>query len=363
MIQSKYRVILTIISILVLVSCEIEKTEYQSALDPVSFGGFRLGYFILHSQSISYYSSEVNKVYPDIYAHQNGKPLGNGIHSFYIQHDGLITFQKDNKIEFIDEVNIISEGFQEIEKPRDIYGSPGGYLLISFGDTGNEGIAMVDMVEKKIVKTQYIGIRAGRIYQKDNYIYVLSDGTIMNDSIIEKYYYQENSDTFLLKIESFEIGIRPVDFVTIPIHYEDYTHTGMAILCKGNATIPASIVLFDLITEKVIKTYSFESPDIIPENLFWFPDYWNWYHGDQSKERIMVSHINDKLYTLTLNDPVQISVLINRNIDFLISTDDYCLAVSRDTVGTESYLYRFDITTLELVDSLSIPPKALRLVH
>ena len=270
MMRSKYRVILTIISVLVLVSCENEKTEYQSALDPVSFSGFRLGYFILHSQSISYYSSEVNKVYPDIYAHQNGKPLGNGIHSFY---DGLITFQKDNKSEFIDEVNLISEGFQEIEKPRDIYGFPGRYNLISFGDTGNEGIAMVDMVEKKIVKTIHIGIRAGRIYQKNNYIYIFSDGTIMNDSIIEKYYYQENSDTFLLKIESFEIGIRPVDFVEIPIHYDDYTHTGLAILCKGNETIPASIVLFDLITEKVIKTYSFESPDIIPENLFWFPDY------------------------------------------------------------------------------------------
>jgi hypothetical protein len=135
-----------------LTSCEIEKTEYQTILDDVYFGGFRDGYLIVHNQSISYYSPEVNKVYPDIYTHQNGKPLGNGIHSFYVNlfsGPGLISLQKDNKIEFIDVVNFISEGFLEIEKPRDITEFDGQYCMVSFGNKSTGGIALVDLFEKK----------------------------------------------------------------------------------------------------------------------------------------------------------------------------------------------------------------------
>jgi hypothetical protein len=350
---------------LFITACEIEKTEYESILDNTSFSGFENDYFIIHNQSISYYSPKVNRIYPDIYAYQNGKHMGHGIHSFHISFrpfPGLITFQKDNKIEFIDVVNFISGGFLEIEKPRDITEFNGQYCMVSFGDKSTGGIVLVDIYAKKIIKVLHTAIEAGKIYKKENYLYVFSDGYLINDSIIEQFYYLPNSPNSMHKLDSFSIGIRPVDFVEMTIHYDDYDHEGLAILCKGNTNIPASIVLFDLITEKVTRTYPFESTNIIPENLFWFPDYWTWFHEDQSRERILASYINNKLYTLTLNNPVELSVLINKNISYLIPSDDYYLAVSRDTIASTSNLYRFDRSTLGLVDSISINAKAIKLV-
>ncbi len=353
MVPSKYPIVITVLLILLLSSCEIEKIEYTRMLEGISFTGFQNGLFILYDQSISYYSPEVNKVYPGIYTYQNGKPLGNGIHSFYADRNGLISFQKDNKIEFIDLLNFISEGVLEIEKPRDIYRLY-GYCLVSFGDKNTGGIAIVDLNEKRIEKTLHTGMEAGKIYRTENYLYVFSDGNLINDSIIEKFYYQRNTLSILHKLDSFNIGIRPVDFVEMTIHYDEYYHKGLAILCKGNSIIPASIVLFDLITEKVIRSFPFESTNIIPENLFWFPE-------EINGEKILASYVNNKIYSLSMSDPVEMSILINKNISNLFSTYEYYLAVSRDTLGSESYMYRFDLITLDLVDSLSIPTKALKL--
>ncbi len=365
MLPSKYPVVVTIIVMLLLAACEIEKTEYESILDNTSFSGFESGYFIIHNQSISYYSPKVNRIFPDIYACQNGKPMGKGIHSFHVSFrpfPGLITFQKDNKIEFIDVVNFISEGFLEIEKPRDITEFDGQYCLVSFGDKSTGGIAFVDIYAKKITKDLHTGIEAGKIYKKGNYLYVFSGGYNTNDSIIEQFYYLPYSPNSTHKLDSFNIGIRPVDFIEMNIKYDDYEHEGLAILCKGNSNISASIVLFDLITEKVIRSYPFESTNIIPENLFWFPDDWTWFQEDQSRERTLASYINNKLYTLTLNNPVELSVMINKNISYLIPSDEYYLAVSRDTVASTSSLYRFDRFTLDLVDSVSIDARAIKLV-
>lgn len=365
MMPSKYPVAVMIFAMLLLAACEIEKTEYQPILNGIFFGGFRDGYFILHNQSISYYSPEVNKVFPDIYAYQNGKPLGNGIHSFYVDlfsTTGLISLQNDNKIEFIDVVNFISEGIREIEKPRDIFELRGRYCMVSFGEKKTGGIAVVDLVEKKIGQTCQTGIQAGKIYRSGNYLYVFSDGNLTNDSTIEKFYYQQNSPSSLYKLDSFSIGIRPVDFVEMTIPYDVYSNAGLAILCKGNSNIPASIVLFDLVTEKVVSSYSFESTEIIPENLFWFPEYLTWFPENQSREKTLASYLNNKIYTLILNNPVEISILIDKNISYLIPSDDYYLAFSMDTVSPVSYLYRFDLFTFDLVDSVSINPKAIKLV-
>jgi hypothetical protein len=193
-------------------------------------------------------------------------------------------------------------------------------------------------------------------------LYVFSGGYNTNDSIIEQFYYLPYSPNSTHKLDSFNIGIRPVDFIEMNIKYDDYEHEGLAILCKGNSNISASIVLFDLITEKVIRSYPFESTNIIPENLFWFPDDWTWFQEDQSRERTLASYINNKLYTLTLNNPVELSVMINKNISYLIPSDEYYLAVSRDTVASTSSLYRFDRFTLDLVDSVSIDARAIKLV-
>ena len=356
MIPSKYKLYIAFITILSATSCEFETTEYQSTLDPVSFRGFSNGYFILHRNSIDFYSCDGNKVFPNLYEHQNGLPPGNGIHSFDI---GLITCQEDNRIEFIETVNLLSEGVLEIDKPRNIFSLHGRYSMVSFGDPGTGGVAAVDLVEKKLAKIIHTEIEAGKIYRKDNYLYVFSDGNSRSDSTIIKCYFEQNSPSSLHKLEIFSIGIRPVDFVVMPINYEDYSHDGLAILCKGNETDPASIVLFDLVTEEATGSYQFIS-DIFPENLFWFPIYHSWEIEDPAK-KVLASYVNNKLYSLKLNNPVEMSVLINRNVSDLILQDDYYLTVSRDTASTESYLYRFNRATLNLMDSISISPGALKL--
>lgn len=359
-------IVIPALGLLVLTSCEFKKTEYRPYLDPVSFSGFEYGYFILYNNSISYYSPDDNQVFPDLYEHQNGNPPGNGIHSFHnkLTHSyGLITYQEDNRIEIIENVNLLSEGVLEIEKPRDIFSLRGRYCTVSFGDPGTGGIAVVDLVDKEFAKTVHTGIEAGEIYRTGNYLYVFSDGNSMNDSIIEKFYYKQNTPSSLHKLDSLPVGIRPVDFAEITIPYEDHPHAGLAILCKGNDTVPASIVLFDLVTENVIDSNPFESTDIVPENLFWFPFYRDpWQPGNPASESDLVCYVSNKLFSLNLNKPVEMSVLINKNVSFLLPFDDHFLAVSRDTIGNKSYLYRFDPTSFELVDSLSIPPKALKLV-
>jgi hypothetical protein len=356
MIPSKHKLYIAFIAILSVTSCEFETTEYQSILDPVYFSGFSMGFFIMHQNSIDYYSYDDNKVFPNLYEHQNGMPQGNGIHSFVF---GLITYQEDNRIEFIDRVNFLSEGILEIENPRNISGFP-GYFMVSYGDPGTGGIAIVDLAEKEFAKIIHTGIGAGKIYLTGNYFYVFSDGNSINDSTIVKFHYEKYSPASVNKLDSIPIGIRPVDFVGMTIHYEGYSHNGLAILCQGNRTDPASIVLFDLVTEEVAGCYTFASTSILPENLFWFPLYHSWENEDPA-QKVLVSYVNNKLYSLKLDNPMEMSILINRNISGLVLKDDCYLAVSRDTTGTESYLYRFDRATLDLIDSLSIPPSALKL--
>ena len=345
-------------------ACEIEKTEYERFPEELSFHGFS-GNFILHNQSISYYSPEVNKIYPNIYSYQNGQPIGNGIHSFYVgkfSGPGLITYQIDSKVEFIDMVHLLSEGVLELENPRNIFDLR-GHLLVSFGDNNTGGIAIIDDNERKIAKALNTGIEAGKVYRNrdENYLYVFSNGYLVSDSIIEKFYYEQGSPASLHKLDSFIIGVRPVDFVEMSIYYDDYSHAGLAILCKGDEIHPASIVLFDMITEEVAHSYPFASTSILPENLFWIPFYHSWEYEDPSR-KVLASYANDNLFSLNLSNPVEMSVLINRNISELLLVDEYLLGVLRDTSGTESYLYRFDRTTLNLVDSVSIPPRALKLV-
>jgi hypothetical protein len=358
MILLKHRLYIAFIAILSATSCEFETTEYQSILDPVYFSGFSFGYFILHQNSIDYYSYNDNKVFPNLYEHQNGMPPGNGIYSFEF---GLITYQEDNKIEFIDRVNFLSEGILEIDNPRNISGFPGYFCIVSYGDPVTGGIAIVDISAKEFSKIIHTGIGAGKIYLTGNYFYIFSDGNSINDSTIIKFYYEKYSPASVHKLDSIPIGIRPVDFVGMTIHYEGYSHNGLAILCRGNGIDPASIVSFDLVTEEVVGRYIFASTDIIPENLFWFPLYYTWENEDPA-QKVLISYVNNKLYVLKLDNPIEMSILINRNISDLVLKDDCYLAVSRDTTGTESYLYRFDRATLDLVDSLSIPPRALKLI-
>ena len=335
---------------LLMTACEMQKTEYRDILDGEYCQGFSNGIAIVHERSISYYSPEVNKVYPNLYAHQNGNQLGNGIHSLA---GGMITFQEDNYIEFVDRVNFTTEGILDIEKPRSI-SYLRGYYVVSFGEKKAGGIAIVDVYSKSIEKIAQTDIQAGKVYQEGDFLYVFSDGSITNDTIIEKFYYDNRSPSSLLKLDSFNIGVRPIDFVEMDIPFDGAVHSGLAILCKGDAITPASIEVFDLILEEVVQSYSFESSDMEVENLFRL-----WEDGHTEGETL-VSYINNKLYTLTLNNPIELSLLIKENVSFLAPFEEYYLAISRDTLATTSNLYRYDQLTLDLVDSISINPKAIK---
>jgi hypothetical protein len=329
-------------------SCEKEVTNTCQICNDEGFWGFSNGFFTVHDNSIGYYDPDSNKVFPDLYRYQNGKGLGNGIHSFN-NYIGLLTVEKENKLEFIDMVNFLSLGSLELTEPRNIYFSfP---ALVSYGKRNSGGIALVDMQSQKIVKTVTTDIEAGKLFVNDDYVYVFSSGNDDRDSVIVRLYgiYSGN----IHRIDSIVIGSRPVDFVEITLE-EAHDHKGLAILCLGKENVPPSIVIFDLITGKVRNTYHFEDPDLKPENIFWI-------NKLMSNGPILASYANKKLYQLILSDPIVSTILINKNISSLSKTRNNFIAVSRDTIQTISYLYKIDFELLFVQDSIPIEPKAKRI--
>jgi hypothetical protein len=336
----------------ILVSCEKEKTEYEKTWDGHDFIGFNDGLFILHDNSIGYFNPDSNKVFPDIYGHQNAKGLGTGIHSLN-PNAGMITVEDENKIEFVDLENFTSIESIEISRPRDIYNF-GSYKLVSFGNRVSGGVALVDYINRELLQTVETGNVAGKIYSDGNNIYVFCDGKDENDSIISilKYEYS-NFAVSLLKADSMVVGIRPVDFVEISLNY-DSQHKGLAILCIGNKTVPASVVIFDLTTRKVQQTYHFDNPDFKPESMFWIGEP---YMGS----RILAVYANNKLYQTELTNPMKTLVLIDKNISDFYRYDQTYLTVSRDTVNPVSWLYKFDLQSLDLLDSIAIEGNARKI--
>jgi hypothetical protein len=335
----------------ILISCEKEKTEYEQTWDGHDFIGFNDGLFIVHDNSIGYFYPDSNKVFPDIYRHQNGMELGTGIHSLDLS--GMISIEKEDKIEFVDLENFISIESMEVRQPRNInfYGS---YRLVSFGNINSGGLAIIDPFNRKLLQTVETGNEAGKIYLDVTTIYVFCDGKNENDSIlcILKAEYS-NSTLSLHKTDSIMVGPRPVDFVEISMNY-DSQHKGLAILCMGNKTIPPSIVIFDLDTRTVEETYYFENPEFKPESIFWIGE-------PYSGSRILAVYASGRLYQTELTNPMHTSVLIDRNVSDLYRYKQTYLAVSRDTVNPISYLYKFDMLSLNLLDSLAIDGNARKI--
>jgi len=339
--------------VLFITSCEVEWTNCRKVTnDEESFGGFSWGTFILHKQSIGYYSAEKNKVFNDIYFHQNGRNIGKDIHSMLTVGDyGSISYENANILEWINMVNFTSDGTVEIDKPRNIYANYPNFL-VSFGDRLTGGIAVIDMTSKRIVDTLQTGTTAGAFCKHGTDLYVFTDGKNVQDSIIWRLRTRGHPSYAYFKENSFVVGIRPVDGVEINIQRADYTHEGLAILCLGGIADPASIVLLDLVTGEVADKYLFESTDVKPENLFWLYDYFN-------NSNRMISYIGNRLYSITLDNPVETSILVDRNVSRLYPWIEYYLGVSRDTTQATSYLYRFDPDMFEPVDSLAIDGRAL----
>jgi hypothetical protein len=336
----------------ILISCEKEKTEYEQTWDGHDFIGFNEGLFIVHDNSVGYYYPDSSKEFPDIYKHQNGREIGSGIHSLK-PSAGMITIEDENKIEYIDFENFVTIGFNEINRPRNI-DYLGQYSLVSFGDNVSGGVAIVDVFNRKLVRTIITGNEAGKIYRDGKYFYVLSSGKNMTDSIISVLYTRDYNLSQILDVfDTITIGIRPVDYVEISLNY-DSQHRGLAILCMGNKTNPPSVVIFDLVTQTVEEKYYFENPEFKPESMFWIGEPW-------LGSRTLAVYANGRLYRSELTNPMYTSVLIDKNVSDLYRYDQTYLAVSRDTVNRISYLYKFDLLSLLLLDSMAIDGNARKI--
>lgn len=335
----------------ILLSCEKEKTDYEQTWDSPFFKGFQNGLFIVHSSSIDYYYPDSDKIARDIYKIQNGRGIGNDIHSFSPWWRGIVTVENENKVEFVDVNNFISNGSLEIDHPRNIY-SLGEYELITFGNNISGGVALVDVANQALVMTIGTDNEAGQFYPDDHWnFYIFCSGKNMNDSAVSVLNVSDlNNPQVIHSIDTIVIGIRPVDFVEISLNF-DSQHKGLAILCMGNHTVPASVVIFDLVTRKVAETYHFDKPDFKPESIFWIGE-------PYSGSRILAVNANGKLYQTELSDPMVTSVLIDKNVSDFYRYDRTYLAVSRDTINPVSYMYKFDVATLDLLDSIPIDGKA-----
>jgi hypothetical protein len=343
--------------------CEIEKTEYDRYMHGENVG-FTNGIFIMHKQSFSYYSPNQNKVYNDLYFHQNGDSIRNGVNSFL--SGGIISYEKDNLIEFLDMRNFKSEGYLDIDHPRDLT-NLNGTPLISYGKAKNGAIAYINSESRELVNTIPLTTEPGKVFIDDDYyntyLYVLSSGNSINDSIIYRLYQSDSNPLTLHKLDSIHVGIRPVDCVPYIAEYQNYYHDALAILCLGSERVPPCVKILDLITFKVVASYEFEST-YKPQNLFWFARYNAQEPLLSITNNKLLSNVNNKLYKITLANPIQLTVLIDKNINELKSIDmDYFIAVSRDTLKPKSSLYRFDKRTLELRDSLVIEGKAIKIVN
>jgi hypothetical protein len=349
--MNTFRNFLIIMAIYLLtISCEKETKEHFQISDDPAFQGFISGIFTVHENSIGYYFPDSNKVFPDLFLHQNGRGLGNGIHTFSCVYEyGLATIEKENRLEFISTRNFISTGSLELFEPRNIC-KFSYYDFVSFGKRNSGGIALVDKMNKKIIKTIETEIEPGKLLLDSDFMYLFSSGNDDRDSVIVRFYGASYPAEFH-RIDSIVIGNRPVDAVPLILNDAHY-HKGLAILCLGKKNVPPSVVILDLITGKINHTYRFENPDLRPESIFWIED------NTIENAQILVTYANNKLYRLDLSDPIIAWVYINKNISSLTHIDHNYIAVSRDTIHSVSYLYKIDFQSLEVFDSIPIEPRA-----
>lgn len=372
--------IITILSIIVLLlSCEKEKTEYKLSDDSEFFYGF-YGFnsnIIIHDESISYYSQDSNKVFGNLFEFRNGRKLGKGIHSYksfrlyhYDKIFGVITIEHENKVEIVDAKSFLSIQQFSLESPRDIAISEDESvttILISCGNTTESGkLALIkaynyrehDEVEIENIEIK-TGNKPGKIFMHNNYIYVFSTGENDTSNTIAKIYHE--GFTRFQKVEDIYVGENPVSYDVFEENETGFNNKSLAILCKGNATNPASIVKFNLILNKVTSTHSFKTLDLQPQSFYLMQKYGDIYrlanndiyryNGD-----VIWFYANNRLYEATLSRLEDAVVVFNRNIsDFTsILPHDKYLSVSRDTVNSTSMLYISRFEPPSTFDSIPI---------
>lgn len=364
------------------VSCEKEKIEYKKEYSANFFIGFAYnGDFIIHDESISYYNPDSNKVFGNLFEHQNGRPLGESIHSLKFFRNwkdvyGIITVEGEDMIEIVDK-NFISVKQIQLYRPRNIsiMYSDEEIILVSYGDAENGGIAAIAPWDFSIADTISTGNTAGEIFV-DDYIYVLSNGENDTDNTIAKIYYGDGPYS-LQKVEDIVVGKRPVTSLPFKEQETGYYNQSLLIYCLGNSVEKPKIVLFDLIRNSIIDTYSYQTDTEYPEHIFELDTY--------KKEILYCS--NNNIYLSPLADPDSRELQSEHNLVSmsLVNFRNECLAhdeqnnctytgmaeyyvgISGENNEGQQYLYRFNKTNpdkeyFELIDSIPINDNAKKIL-
>lgn len=363
------------------VSCEKEKIEYEKQYSGDSFYGFSLNNnFIIHDESISYYNADSNKVSGNLFEHQNGRKLGNSVHSLKFFRNwkddyGIITVEGENMIEIVDK-NFISVKQIPLYKPRNIsiaWNSQDEFILISYGDAEHGGIAVFAPWDLSIIDSVRTGNTAGEIYVH-NYIYVSSNGDNDADTTIAKIYYGDGPFS-LQKVDDIVVGKGPVKNFETWHSIDGYYNRSLFIYCKGDEAEAPKIVLFDMIQDKVLGPYNLGSLANIPDQVL-----------DIYSDGEIYYNSNNSVYSVTLDDLASPKLLTRRNIMSLADVylnespvkdpkinhycngcGDYYLGISAEENGEQQYLYRFygqffEDDFFELIDSIPIGPNAKEIV-
>jgi hypothetical protein len=362
----------SILAFLLFTSCEQEKTEYKSSDNSETlFYGFS-DYFsniIIHDESLSYYSQKSKKVFSNLFEYRNGRKLGKGIHSYkyanLFHHNkiiGVITVESENRVEIIDAKNFVSLKQISLESPRDIAIINDQYvttIFISCGNSISNGKLAVIVVYNYADNNTFdvtIEIGTGNIPGKifiHDYIYVLPHEQGGSNTIAK--IYRQNFDIYSFqKVDDIYVGENPVSFVGFSEGFSGHSNYSLAILCKGNASIPASIVNFDLVLNKIISEHSLETFEFLPEKIVRLSNY-----SGKASDEIWL-YANSRIYNVKLSQLEKPVVVFNRNISDLtrltypITMDDNYMAVSRDTVNEKSKLYLLRLNPPSVFDSITI---------
>jgi hypothetical protein len=379
---TKKFIFITVTLVVACMSCEKEKIEYKKEYSGNFFIGFAYNNnFIIHDESISYYSTDSNKVFNNLFEHQNGRKLGESVHSLKFFRNwkdiyGIITVEGENMIEIVDK-NFISVKQIQLDKPRNISIMYSGedIILVSYGDAENGGLAVIAPWDFSIADTIRTGNTAGEIYV-DNFIYVLSNGENDTDSTMAKIYYG-NGPYALQKVEDIAIGKRPV--LSFPFKEDEtgFSNQSLLIYCLGNSVEKPKIVLFDLIRNNIINSYPYPTGTEYPEHILNIDPYEN--------EILYCS--NNKVYSSSLSDLGSQQLLTAHNLISLslagfknecLDRDEqnnctvtgwaeYYIGISGDNNEGQQYLYRFNESNLfkeyfEVIDSIPINDNARKIV-
>lgn len=327
-------------------SCAKDEITYEKVVDdPMADFTDSNGFFILHPNSISYFNSKENRVYSSLFKTVNDRELIS-LHSFQVNKEskvGIITLEKEKRIEFINPNNFVSLGYIDIrDEPRDIAIDTENsyelnrYALVTTGrDTGN--VMIINYITQRILYRLKTGANPGKIFIND-LIYILNSGDSTVSVINREFDHYKVIDTIV-------VGFYPIDII------QTTSYSYAAILCNGRNG-ESSIVIYDLLQRKIFEKYYFDTPDFKPTKLIKVS------LTDNTAEFIA----NNMLYRANLKNLSERSTLSNLKITDIIY-DRLAIAISHTLINGKNQLYLLEKENYELSDSLQIDGLPHEIVH